>query len=57
MNDVDSSVPGIFSPEEVDDMRAELARGDIPAETPGDREGRAREILTRKETDRRRDGH
>lgn len=57
MQDVDNTAPGIFSPEDVQDMRAELERGDTPAENTVDREGRARAILIRKEVTRVRAAH
>ncbi|MEO3387221.1 hypothetical protein [Mesorhizobium sp. CAU 1741] len=48
MQYVDRTPSGVFSPEEVDDMRAELARGDTPGETVDARENRARLLFFRK---------
>lgn len=41
------SFRGIFYPHELQEMRAELSRGDVPDETMAEREGRAQEIFER----------
>ncbi|MBX9462563.1 MAG: hypothetical protein KL840_06270 [Aquamicrobium sp.] len=38
---------GVFHPEEIEDMRLELSSGDIPDETPEEREARAQQIIAR----------
>lgn len=43
-----TSTRGFFHPDEINEMRDELARGDIPGETLAERESRAHEIFERK---------
>lgn len=38
---------GIFYPDEIEEMRDEVARGNLPGETAAEREARALEILER----------
>lgn len=38
---------GVFYPDEIEDMRRELSSGDIPHETPEEREARAQQIIAR----------
>jgi hypothetical protein len=39
---------GIFFPDELDAMRVELDAGDVPGETPTDREDRAAAIIAKR---------
>lgn len=41
------SIRGVFYPDEIEEMRGELARGNVPGETAAEREARALEILER----------
>ncbi len=41
------SMRGVFYPDELEEMRDELSRGDVPDETSAEREGRAQEIFER----------
>ena len=43
---------GIFTPEQIDDLREELKRGDRPDESTDEREDRAIEILNRRNVER-----
>ena len=52
MSGVNNSHTGIFNPDDVADMRQRLRQGDMPAETPSERENRAVSILLEKEAGR-----
>lgn len=42
-----TSIRGVFYPDEINDMRDELSRGDVSGETEAEREARAQEIFER----------
>lgn len=46
---------GIYTPEQLEELREELKRGDRPGETETEREDRAIEILNRRNAERARD--
>ncbi len=47
MSASEPSNSGVFSPDEIEDMRGELSAGDVPDETPHEREARAQQIIVR----------
>lgn len=47
MSASEPSHSGIFSRDEIEDMRGELSAGDVPDETPHEREARAHQIIVR----------
>lgn len=47
MSASEPSNSGVFYPDEIEDMRGELSAGDVPDETPHEREARAQQIIVR----------